>query len=68
MTNANELALAAYEARLRAFDWWYKYNDTYEYWREADRIHAELVKIAGTHPEFAEAYERIRAEKGPEKL
>jgi hypothetical protein len=62
---AHQNAVAEFEARLNKFDWWYDYNDTLEYWQGASKIHNELKKIASTHPDFQEAYNRVVAEKAP---
>jgi elongation factor P hydroxylase len=63
---SHQNAVAEFEARLNQFDWWYKYNDTYEYWVSAEKLHGELKKIADSHPDFQEVYLRVKSEKGPE--
>lgn len=62
---SHENAVTEFEARLRRFDWHYNYSDYHPYWTKCSKDHDELVAIAKSHPDFAEAYDQVKSELAP---
>lgn len=58
-------ALAEYEERLRVFDWFYNYSDYHPYWKRYAEEHDQLIKIAKSHPDFAELYDQAKSDLAP---